>query len=100
MGIRTPAAAKAGDVPSSVSCAQASKGQRLACVFSAPSSFPFFSKATTEKPPGDSAGFWLSKADLKTLTRGSRFQVEILPTIVSKVAKQNGSFNRPYSRRS
>ena len=54
-----------------------------ACVFSAPSSFVFiFSKAATETQPGDSAGFWLSKADLKTLTLGSKFQVEILPTIV------------------
>ena len=60
----------------------------------------FFFESCTETQPGDTAGFWLSKADLKTLTLGSRFQVEILPTIVGKDAKQNGSFTRPSSRRS
>ena len=50
--------------------------------------FFFFSKAATETQPGDSARYWLSKADLKTLTLGSRFQVEILPTIVGKVANR------------
>ena len=60
----------------------------------------FFFRSCTETQPGDTAGFWLSKGDLKTLTLGSKFQVEILPTIVGKDAKQNGSFTRPSSRRS
>ena len=86
------------------SCAQASKGQRTACAFSLVQVFSlfffFFFESCTETQPGDTAGFWLSKGDLKTLTLGSKFQVEILPTIVGKKAKQNGSFTRPSSRRS
>ena len=71
---------------SSVSCAQAPKGQRLAFsqllqVFSF-----FFRKLRLRRSRAcDSAGFSLSKADLKTLTLGSRFQVESYP-IVGKVA--------------
>ena len=73
-----------------------------ACAFSLlqSSSVLIFFASCTETQPGDTAGFWLSKADLKTLTFGSIFQVAILPTIVGKDAKQNGSFTRPSSRRS
>ena len=48
----------------------------------------YFFASCTETQPGDTAGFWLSKADLKTLTFGSIFQVAILPTFVGKDAKQ------------